>query len=369
MSPILAPLDRHKSKLVVLRDIDMKSAMPRPGGNVGMAHERGRAHLLTGREMVAVGGKNAVASGPSVDQTIAERVCTGLPFKSLHFGASAAGTISHAGRARPLFPENEPARAFASIFANVGRGTVAEASRLAALRLRRRSAFDLIRGELSRIDAQLVGADRERYRAHLAALREVETRMGALERATCQAPAKPPRHASSKLSAAQVLDLQAALLVRALACDLTRVVTLQFGKGARSYYPWLKIAEDHHVCAHRWKQASYAAKIQKIETWHTTRLAKLLDALKAVREDSGTLLDNCLVLRGSNLAQGSHTWTSMPFILAGDAGGKLKTGRYLSYDHVPHNGLLVALCRIMGLSDVESFGDERYGSGPLKGLA
>jgi hypothetical protein len=55
----------------------------------------------------------------------------------------------------------------------------------------------------------------------------------------------------------------------------------------------------------------------------------------------------------------------MPFVLAGGAGGRLRTGRKLDFNGAPHGNLLVTLARAMG------DGASRYGqagTGVLPGV-
>ena len=51
-----------------------------------------------------------------------------------------------------------------------------------------------------------------------------------------------------------------------------------------------------------------------------------------------------------------------------DSGGQLETGRYIDANDQPHNNLLVSCANLMGL-DIDSYGDGKYCTGPLSGLA
>ncbi len=64
----------------------------------------------------------------------------------------------------------------------------------------------------------------------------------------------------------------------------------------------------------------------------------------------------------------NHSFDRVPFVLAGGCAGKLEVGRYLTYEGVPHNRLLVSLCRLMGLENTDTFGTTDQGSGPIPGL-
>jgi hypothetical protein len=58
----------------------------------------------------------------------------------------------------------------------------------------------------------------------------------------------------------------------------------------------------------------------------------------------------------------------MPFVLAGRAGGKLQTGRFLKFSaKVPHNNLLVSILNLMGVP-ATTFGNPTNCTGPLTGL-
>jgi hypothetical protein len=82
------------------------------------------------------------------------------------------------------------------------------------------------------------------------------------------------------------------------------------------------------------------------------------------------MLDNTVIMLGSELARGNtHSHTDAPFLLAGSAGGYLKTGQYLTFaGKHPHNNLLVSLLNAMGVA-TNTFGMPEYCTGPLSGLS
>jgi hypothetical protein len=54
--------------------------------------------------------------------------------------------------------------------------------------------------------------------------------------------------------------------------------------------------------------------------------------MKNIREGDSTLLDNSLLMYASSLFDGdAHSADRLPIVLAGKAGGALKTGRVLDY--------------------------------------
>jgi hypothetical protein len=90
--------------------------------------------------------------------------------------------------------------------------------------------------------------------------------------------------------------------------------------------------------------------------------------MKKIDEGEGTLLDNSMIFYPNELSQAQiHDRRDLPYLVAGKAGGKLKTGRYLKYNGAPHNQLLASFLNIYGV-EAQGFGEPDY-SGTLSGFA
>jgi hypothetical protein len=63
----------------------------------------------------------------------------------------------------------------------------------------------------------------------------------------------------------------------------------------------------------------------------------------------------------------THAQNNQPFLLAGKAGGRLQTKRWLKVQSQPHNNLLVSILNLFGLSNT-TFGNRDYCTGALSGL-
>jgi hypothetical protein len=88
-----------------------------------------------------------------------------------------------------------------------------------------------------------------------------------------------------------------------------------------------------------------------------------------IDSDGRSMLDNSVLLWGNELGIGNtHSYTNIPWLVAGGAGGYFKMGRFLDLKDQPHNNLLLSICHAMGLSDVKSFGIPALCTGPLPGL-
>jgi hypothetical protein len=157
------------------------------------------------------------------------------------------------------------------------------------------------------------------------------------------------------------------LLVLAFQGDLTRIATFVFANdGSNRNYRIIGVPEGHHDLSHHGGNRDKLAKIQQINTFHTTQLAYLLEKLKSVPEGEGTLLDNCMVVYGSGIGDGNrHNHDKLPILLAGKGGGTIKTGRHLRFRReVPLNNLYLSMLDRMNVQR-SSLGDS---TGRLEGL-
>src|SRR5262245_37276633 len=102
-------------------------------------------------------------------------------------------------------------------------------------------------------------------------------------------------------------------------------------------------------------------ELQAIDRWYSEQVLALLQALDSVNEGNGTLLDSCLVVWGRELGSTAHRMDRVPFVMAGKAGGKLVTQRFLNFDKQQHAKLLVSIAQIMGM-DITGVGNREMSS-------
>lgn len=373
LSPILAPLERHKSDLVVVAGVDQM-------GMGGDGHQNGMGGMLTGGGLLP--GRFAGVGAPpagwcesaSVDQRLADVIGRGLPFRSLELGVQTGaadnwGRMVYRGRNRPLPPREDPARTFDDVFG----AAVLDPAERERRATRRQSILDRVSSELGRLSAELGAADRQRLEQHLGYLREVESRLAAQSQgiAECAVPARPVTPAPGPPSYATTGEMQMDLLVLALACGQSRVATFQWSRSVSDVrFTWLGIDDSHHALSHLPDTDTMAQdKLAAINTWYAERFAALVEKLKGYEEGEGTLFDQCLLLWCNELAKGNvHSRIDAPYVLAGSAGGALRTGRFLRYSgDVPHNNLLVSILNTFGVPDT-TFGRRDWCTGPLNGF-
>jgi hypothetical protein len=163
------------------------------------------------------------------------------------------------------------------------------------------------------------------------------------------------------------------LLTLALACDLTRVASLQW-RSSVTAFTWVNVSGDHHGISHQQGSAGADASLSRINKWFVDQAAYFLGRLKAFGDaGGGSLLDSTLFFWPNELATGKHRRTHAPYVIATGnfklPGGKtLETGRFLKYPGgTPHTSLLTSIGRMMGLS-ITNFGATQWHKGPLPNL-
>jgi hypothetical protein len=165
------------------------------------------------------------------------------------------------------------------------------------------------------------------------------------------------------------MKLQMDLVVSALACDATRIVTWLPSKAySMVRHKWAGVSGEHHPVSHDLSPNGDKMNLA-INRWYMQQLAYLLGELKKIPEGDGTLLDNTLVVCGAEQAHGGHHVSNPGIVLlAGQLGGKLRTVRYIDYKKAANcTQLLVSVCHAMGASSVQKVGDLGPG-GVIAGL-
>jgi hypothetical protein len=367
----LKALEPHIKDIVILDGVSNLAANSGPGDG----HERGMGSMLTGTQLSGTGGKVGLGGGISVDQEIVSKLMPPTKVPSLELGVQSrlAGTVwgysSYKSSASGLPPENSPAKVFTRLFADFSGGGGPSTPDTGALQaaIDRKSVLDGAMRNFTALNAKLGAEDRAKLDNHLNAIRELEKRLSTtsgsgMASAMCAKPAAATDGADFGAVGKQQMDL----LAMAIACDLTRVVTLQWSNSFGDARPLPDITTGHHTLSH---DSNKKVELAKVDAFYAEQLAYLIGKLKAIPEGSGTALDNTVILWSNEVSKGwEHDHAAMPFILAGRAGGGLRTGRFLKYTgKVPHNNLLVSILNLMDVP-ATTFGNPMNCTGPLGGL-
>src|ERR1700749_4284030 len=130
------------------------------------------------------------------------------------------------------------------------------------------------------------------------------------------------------------------MMVLAFQTDSTRVVTVAAGSDEARFPGVVTVGYERHCHtlehqgnAGRPEDADPIAReeLRQIHAWYTQLFAEVVRKLKGIDEGGSTLLDNSVIMYTSYMADGGHGTNDYPVLLAGRAGGALKTGRHLAF--------------------------------------
>jgi hypothetical protein len=372
LPPILAPLEGIAHKVSVLTGINNLTAEDEVPGD----HARGTGSFLTCTKVRKTSGAD-IENGISIDQVIAQALGYQTPFPSLQVGVipgAATGScqsgyscaytrnISWAGPYTPLPNVTEPAILFDRLFGGDPTLTPEEIARRAVLRA---SILDNVLEDANQLSARLGQHDQLKLDEYLTAVRELETRVQALNGGTCDAGDRPATTLWFPDKVAALTDL----MVMAFQCDLTRITTFMLGNAASNQaFDFLGVPRAHHQISHHQGDADNITDLRTIATWEIDQFAALLKALDATDDgDGASVLDNSMIYLSSEIQDGDqHDHRNLPVLLAGGANGEVTPGRHIVYDGDRDMAdLFVSTAQYFGV-DTSTFGDD--GTGPIDQL-
>jgi len=362
LSPILSPLEAHREDLLVLTGLQNRASFS------GDGHYVKTGGWLTGTTIAKTTGSDIDAGGVSMDQIAAQQIGRNCKLPSLELGTEPVARgidtnvnytrlyASHISWKTPTVPlpcEINPRVAFDRLF----RTRSASGEKQAA---DQQSVLDLVRDDARRLQSKLGSSDRQKLDQYLESIREVERRieqeasslgagenlapevlahMDALDKRISKAMGKASRE--EELNSLPRFDhgehsrIMMDLIVLGFWSDSTRVSSFMFGNDVtdRNFSFIEGVNGGHHSISHHQDDGGQLDQYEKINHWHTQQYAYMLDRMKEIKEGDGTLLDNSMVAFGSPIRDGnSHNPRNVPIVVAGKAGGKLRTGRHMEFD-------------------------------------
>ncbi len=370
MTEPLAPIQQH---LVFLKGLDMYAG--------GATHEGGVRKVLTGTAPVSLD----VFLGQTLNQTDL------LPHASLQLGVgtnfqNGSGGMSFIGTEQEVKPDDDPINAFTRVFGNAPGGGNPGDDPVAR---RRKSILDVASADITRARGRLGSVEKEKLDVHLASFQNLERRATTPPPAACatgtfnsrgyaNSPTDYyPKTWEKEENFQAVGELQMDIAALALSCKMTRVVSLMWSHPVSPTHIVGGGAIANHDSSHYGApdSATAIAFVQN-KRWFMDRFVYLIQKLGATPDsDGGMLLDNTVVFLCSELGDSNnHDHKNMPFLLAGQAAGQLRTGRLLDSSgqaqggqNQPHSKLLVSIANLMGVN-VNEYGFTGLGTGGLPNL-
>jgi hypothetical protein len=357
LTPSLSSLTPYLAHLSVVSNLEVRNSAV-AGGNHATA---GSAFLSCARAKRTEGSDYEL--GITMDQVIAQHVGKETPIPSLELGTDLIAQVgncdngfacvyqnnlSWSSSTSPLPIEADPRLLFERLFGDGG----APDARRAEMR-KNSSILDYVMDEMSRLQGRLGVADRTKMGEYLQTVREVEARIQRAEQQAAESPLSAPTRPSSippewEDHVKLMFDLQ----VLALQADLTRVVTFQLAReGSTRTYPQIGVPEPHHPVSHHTNDPEKLAKLARINAYHVSLFAYMLNRLQATPDGDGTLLDHSTYVLGSGMGNPDiHDHRNLPIVVARGGIGGAKGGMHIKYpNETPLANLHLTLFDSMGV--------------------
>ena len=364
LSPTLTPLDPFRDRMVVLSGLSCVSPPGRPGG----FHAKAATRFLT--DVTPPTSETWLDAGISMDQVLAAEFGLQTQLASLElavesnetagacdigFACVYSNTISWKSANTPLPTQNNPRAVFERLFGD-SRSTDAR-TRLARIQ-QDRSILDSVTEEADRLRGSLGHSDRAKLGEYLEAIRDVERRLDLAEEQRDRDLPSMDRPAGIPAEYDDHVDLMFDLMLLAYQSDMTRVITFMLGREFSGMtYPQIGVPDAHHPISHHAGDADKIDKMLKVNRYHASLFAKLLERMRATPDGDGTLLDHTTMMYGYGMAESNtHSQADIPLVLAGGGAGTLKGGRHIRFKDTPLANLHVTLMDNMGVH-VDRHGD------------
>jgi hypothetical protein len=265
-------------------------------------------------------------------------------------------TLSWRTPTTPMPMEINPRKGFERMF---GPGE-SEAARLVR-RQEDRSILDAVSAQATGLQTKLGSHDRETLDNYLEGVREIERR---LTRAESQVAANaditiPEAPAGVPFEYTDHVRLMYDLLALAYRADITRVFTFMMGREVSNRtYTQVGVTEGHHAVSHHQNKPEKLEMLSRIQAFHIGLFGEFLAKLDEIPDGDGTLLDNSLLLYGSNMSNSNaHDHYPLPNVLVGGGRGRIKGGQHIvAEEHTPMTNLLLTMLDKVD-AGVESLGD------------
>lgn len=367
IGPGLEPMMPFREDFNFLRGLYNQQAVAHKSPHLGRI-----SNLLSGGWVST--DQNDIRCGQTMDQLMAQQIGDRTPIPSLVLGIEPTemrledglsmlygSCISWGAETKPSMKEIYPARVFDLLVGDL-KG-----------RARDKSILDEVMTDAKSLQRQIGAGDRQKLDDYLESIRAVEKR---IDHATKDGRLEGSRPTAADLNFARPGDplpqnipehmkIMLDLIVLAFRMDKTRIATCMLNNDlSQMNFGFIEGVQGslHLDLTHNGRDPKREAMYLKTNQFHLQQFAYLVGQMKAIDEGGQSLLDNSMLLCCSNLFDGDrHQADQMPMLLAGRAGGALKTGRVLDYldrgdDQRRACSLYLSLMDRMGVN-VPRFGD------------
>jgi len=351
LPPILKPLAPFQKQLTVVSGLENKPAIAPP------------VHALnpgTWLSCVTPRATQEPYGGVTIDQIAASLIGQDTPLPSLeiategrggggacdrNYGCSYGGTISFRTPSTPLPMEADPRKLFERLF---GQGDTPQERQ--AITRQTSSILDLVSREAAALQRTLDAPDRARLGDYLESVREIERRVQKMEAQDLSSLDLPDVPVGTSFD--QRLNLMFDMVALAWQANLTRVFSFMMAaEGSNMTYNHIGVSDAFHPLSHHQNDKARKDRLIRIQTYHSQVFGRFLAKLAAMPDGDGSMLDNSILLYGSNMSNSNaHDEFPLPTLVLGGGCGKIKGGQHLRYpDRTPLANLHLTLLDRAGI--------------------
>ena len=306
--------------------------------------------------------------GETYDITVSKKI--GRTTRFQHLTATATGDVrtsfSYENANSPTAPEWSPVNFYTRLFGPDFQDPNAPTFTPNPKTMVRKSVLSGVMDQTSKLKGKVGAEDKARLDQYFSGLRDLERQFDQqLTKPDPIAACLPPKAApeDTKIGGDTELvahrhKLMTDLMVMAVACDQTRVFNMAYS-AAQAATIKVGYEKPHHTTTHE-EPLDERLGYQPIVSWFTQRSmeswAYYVDAFAKIKEGSGTLLDNCLIIGSTDQSLARiHALDNVPMFTAGRAGGKVKAGLHIDGGGSTVVRLGYTAMKIMGV-DIGSWG-------------
>ena len=364
LTPSLEPLNPFIDNVSVISNLEIRDA--HTTGN----HASSNCAFLSCVKAKRTEGSDYFL-GTTVDQIAAKVIGSDTPFPSLELGTdiiSQVGncdngyacvyqnSLSWSSPTTALPTEADPRVLFERLFGDGGTPEQRNAQLTANA-----SLLDAVMEDMNKYQKELGSTDKLKVDEYLNTVREVERRIQMSQAQSEKAklpdlerPTTVPEDWEEHVKL--MMDLQ----VLALQADLTRVVTFQLAREASTRtYPQIGVVEPHHPISHHGNDPVQLEKLAKINKYHVSLFAYMLERMSSITDGNGSLLDGSTYLLGSGMGNPDiHDHKNLPIVVASGSRTGIVGGRHIRFgdEQTPLANLHLSLLDSVGVH-LENFAD------------
>ena len=195
---------------------------------------------------------------------------------------------------------------------------------------------------MSRLNADVTAADRIRLDSYLTNVREIERRLEIAQKTSAAEPTVDVPFGIPE-SFDEHVKLHWDLMVAAFQGDITRVTSIMLARDTSPrVYPESGVLVSNHGSSHYGENFERRQDNAIVTKYLSQMVAYFADKLKGTPDIEGNLLDNSVILWGSNMGKSAaHNHFNAGHLILGGASGQHKGGKYVIHSDAQSGNIRV----------------------------